>query len=62
MSEKIFFSSHKTQLIFEALKQSVTKALDKKRRLGHYSVIWQDGKPILQGDDAPQGSNSEVQR
>jgi hypothetical protein len=27
--------------------------LDTKRRLGHYAVTWQNGKPLLAGDDAP---------
>jgi hypothetical protein len=45
-------SEHGRQLL-EALGQSVTKALDTKRRLGHYAVTWQNGKPLLDGDDAP---------
>jgi len=45
-------SEHGRQLL-EALGQSVTKALDTKRRLGHYAVTWQNGKPLLVGDDAP---------
>ena len=45
-------SDHGRQLL-EALGQSVAKALDTKRRLGHYTVTWQNGKPLLAGDDAP---------
>ena len=45
-------SEHSRQLL-EALGQSVAKALDTKRRLGHYAVTWQNGKPLLVGDDAP---------
>jgi hypothetical protein len=26
---------------------------DRKHRLGHYAVIWQDGKPVAIGEDAP---------
>mgnify|MGYP001248371529 CR=1 FL=1 len=37
--------------LLEILRQSVGKALEKKRRLGHYSVVWKDGKPLLMGDD-----------
>lgn len=37
----------------EALRQAVGKALEKKRRLGQYSVTWQDGKPVVTGEDAP---------
>lgn len=35
----------------EILRQAVGKALEKKRRLGQYAVIWQDGKPVMTGDD-----------
>jgi hypothetical protein len=38
----------------ETLRQAVAKALDKKRRLGQYAVIWQDGKPVMTGADAPR--------
>lgn len=40
----------------ETLRQAVSKALEKKRRLGQYAVIWQDGKPVMTGTDAP-GTN-----
>lgn len=36
-----------------ALQRAVDKALERKRRLGQYAVIWRDGKPLLQGEDAP---------
>jgi hypothetical protein len=39
--------------MLEALRQSVAKTLERKRRLGHYAVIWQNGKPVLTGEDAP---------
>ena len=37
----------------EALRLAVAKTLEKKRRLGQYAVIWKNGKPTLQGEDAP---------
>lgn len=40
--------------ILKALQEAVGKNLDKKRRLGQYAVIWQDGRPVLVGDDAPK--------
>ena len=40
--------------LLETLRQAVDKALEKKRRLGQYAVIWQDGKPVMTGEDAPQ--------
>lgn len=39
--------------LLEALRQSVAKTLDKKQRLGHYAVTWQNGRPVVAGDDAP---------
>lgn len=42
------------QRVLDALQAAVTKELDKKRRLGQYAVIWQDGKPVAIGEDAPE--------
>jgi hypothetical protein len=42
-----------TQKILEALRQVASDTLERKRRLGHYAVVWRDGKPALIGDDAP---------
>jgi hypothetical protein len=46
--------SEKSQQTLETMKQAVAKALEKKRRLGQYTVTWEDGKPVLTGEDAPQ--------
>jgi hypothetical protein len=40
------------ELQLAALQRAVEKALDKKRRLGQYAVIWQGGKPIQLGENA----------
>jgi hypothetical protein len=37
----------------ESLQKAVTQALEKKKRLGQYSVMWKDGKPVISGEDAP---------
>ncbi|MCB1950039.1 hypothetical protein, partial [Nitrosomonas sp.] len=37
----------------EILRQAVGKTLEKKRHLGQYAVTWQDGKPVVRGEDAP---------
>lgn len=42
-----------TQKILETLKQVAADTLERKRRLGHYAVLWRDGKPVIVGDDAP---------
>jgi hypothetical protein len=39
--------------VLESLKKAVAESLEKKRRLGHYAVIWDGKKPVLRGDDAP---------
>ncbi len=42
-----------TQTMLDSLRTAVSETLERKRRLGHYAVIWQDGKPVLVGEDAP---------
>ena len=44
--------SPETQAILNALQTAVTKCLDKKKKLGHYAVVWQDGRPVKIGGDA----------
>lgn len=41
------------QAVLDSLQRAVDKALDRKRRLGHYAVIWKDNGPLLIGEDAP---------
>ncbi|MGM1052514.1 MAG: hypothetical protein ACQEXO_08990 [Pseudomonadota bacterium] len=43
-----------TQTMLDSLRAAVAETLERKRRLGHYAVIWQDGKPVLVGEDAPE--------
>ncbi len=43
-----------TQRILDSLKHAVAKALEKKKRLGQYAVLWENGNPVLVGEDAPQ--------
>ncbi|MBT5927921.1 MAG: hypothetical protein HOH33_15010 [Verrucomicrobia bacterium] len=40
MSSKVI----ETQAILECLDRAVEKALDRKRRLGQYAVIWEEGQ------------------
>lgn len=46
-----------TQTILECLDQAIEKALDRKRRLGQYAVIWEDGqiKEIRFDESNPAG-------
>lgn len=39
--------------VLESLQKSVNKALDRKRRLGQYAVVWKDGKPFYIGPNSP---------
>jgi len=38
--------SEKSQILLAMLKTAVANALEKKRRLGQYAVIWGNGKPV----------------
>jgi len=46
--------SAQSQATLQILRQAVAQELDKKRRLGHYAVVWQDGAPAFTkgGSDA----------
>ena len=43
---------HETKIV-EILKRAVAEALDRKRKLGQYAVIWRDGRVVCMGPDAP---------
>ncbi|WP_394753859.1 hypothetical protein [Crenothrix sp.] len=43
-----------TQAMFDCLIQAVSKTLERKRRLGQYSVQWNGDAPFAIGDDAPE--------
>lgn len=40
-------------MAFAALKRAVAKALERKRRLGQYAVVWRNGHAVCIGPDAP---------
>lgn len=42
-----------TQAMLDSLRLAVAKTLERKRRLGHYAVLWDGNKPVLVGEDAP---------
>jgi len=50
-----------TQEMLDSLRSAVAETLERKRRLGQYAVIWQDGKPVLFGEDAPQYSDNKME-
>ena len=47
--------------MLETLQAAVNKALEKKKRLGQYAVIWKDGKPIFLNRDSELKKESQVQ-
>lgn len=34
------------QQALQALREAVAEMMERKRRLGQYVVVWQDGKPV----------------
>lgn len=46
--------TRESQATWDALRSAVAKALERKRKLGQYAVIWSDGAPVAIGDDAPE--------
>lgn len=36
-----------------ALRNAVRKALEHKKKLGQYSVMWQGNRLVIEGQDAP---------
>ncbi len=43
---------HETKIL-DALRRAVAEALERKRRLGQYAVIWREGRVDCAGPDAP---------
>lgn len=42
------------------LKKAVKAALERKRKLGQYSVIWRENNIITQGEDAPPPNQTQI--
>lgn len=43
---------HETKAL-DALTRAVAGALERKRRLGQYAVVWREDRPVCIGPDAP---------
>lgn len=39
--------------VLESLQKAVSDALERKRRLGQYAVVWRDGRPARIGPGFP---------
>lgn len=46
--------SPRSQAMLKALQQAVSNCLDRKRKLGQYAVVWQDGRPVRVGCEVPK--------
>ena len=46
--------SSEDQRTLDVLQEAVNEALERKRRLGQYAVVWQDGKPARIGGEEKQ--------
>lgn len=49
--------SPQAQAMLKALQTAVANSLEKKRKLGQYAVIWQNGQPVQTGSDAPKAAS-----
>jgi hypothetical protein len=53
--------SFKNQQALDALRNAVAEALERKRRLGQYAVIWRDGRAVrLEPEDASPSKLSRI--
>jgi hypothetical protein len=52
--------SQESLIVLAALKEAVTKTLEKKRKLGHYAVMWENNQIVYQGEDAPQSTEQNA--
>jgi hypothetical protein len=52
--EAVMANGHEHEArVLEVLKRAVAEALERKRRLGQYAVMWRDGRVVCTGPDAP---------
>jgi|UPI00035EF3C2 hypothetical protein len=45
--------SEESLQMLHCLKNAVTKALERKRRLGEYAVVWENGHAVFLGEHTP---------
>lgn len=48
-----------TAIILEVLRRAVAEALERKRKLGQYAVIWREGRVVVLG---PMRQSCQVSR
>ena len=42
-----------SEALLKALTDAVAQTLERKRKLGHYAVLWEKGEIRVEGEDAP---------
>ncbi|MGB0713634.1 MAG: hypothetical protein ACPGUC_08755 [Gammaproteobacteria bacterium] len=53
--------SAETQRMLEALRTAVDKALERKRQLGQYAVVWKDGRVVrLEAEEQTADPNDGI--
>ncbi len=50
-----------SQKMLDSLKAAVSQALEKKKRLGQYAVVWVDNKPVVLKEEFSQHPGSAEQ-
>ena len=54
--------SKESQVMLDTLKTAVAHALEKKRRLGQYAVVWKNGKPVRIEADSIGASDNKSKK
>jgi len=52
--------SKESQVMLDTLKTAVAHALEKKRRLGQYAIVWKHGKPLRLDADSIGLDDGEI--
>lgn len=54
-------AQREARLALRSLRKAVREAIERKRRLGQYAVVWRRGRPVrLEGDDLVCGGRRSV--
>ncbi len=54
LAETVITERHEHEaMVLDVLKRAVAEALERKRKLGQYAVIWREGRVVCTGPDAP---------
>ena len=48
--------------VLDVLKRAVAEALERKRKLGQYAVVWREGRVVCIGADAPGEQEEDLSR